>query len=364
MAETPAQERTERPTQRRLTQARDEGQVPRTPELSAAAVLLAGAAVLAWVGTDTLGRGAIAIFRNTVGSLRGDAFTAGDATALIRAVSRGAAIAIAPFLAIVFVTALLVNLGQAQGVWSLKPLQPQWSRISPAAGLGRLLGAQGWLTLVKSILKVTLLAIMMVLILRSAWPSLTSLIDTDPYTVASAVRRVTLHLTLYAGFGFLVLAGADYGVAVWRHQRQLRMTRQELIQEFRETEGDPVRKVRMRSLAAALVRRRMLHKVKQADVVIVNPTHIAVAIHYDGIAPAPIVVAMGQRKLAERIVFLARQANVPVVQNIPVARALFSTARIGAPIPAALYAAVAQVLAFVYKQRGRLPQALADVRMA
>src|SRR5690606_9934096 len=142
-------------------------------------------------------------------------------------------------------------------------------------------------------------------------------------------------------------------------QQQMMMTRQEVVQEHRESEGDPLLKSRMRSLAQALTRRRMLQRVREADVVIVNPTHVAVAIKYDvAEASAPIVLAMGQRKLAERIRALAAESRIPVVRNVPVARALLASATVGRPIPPALYAAVAEILAFVYRQRGRLPVGL------
>ena len=143
------------------------------------------------------------------------------------------------------------------------------------------------------------------------------------------------------------------------------MTRREIFDELRESEGDPMLRSRRRSLAQSFARRRMLQQVKSADVVIVNPTEIAIAIRYDGRkSVAPVVVAMGQRKLAERIRAIAREAGVPIVRNVPVARALLAGARVGQPIPPALYAAVAEVLAFVYRVRGRLPQHLAEARRA
>jgi flagellar biosynthetic protein FlhB len=134
------------------------------------------------------------------------------------------------------------------------------------------------------------------------------------------------------------------------------MTRQEVIRDMKDSEGDPRVKARLQSLARAQARRRMLQKVPTADVVVVNPTKIAVALKYDvDLAPAPVVVAMGQRKLAERIKKIALNARVPVIENRPVARALLATAKVGRPIPPALYTAVAEILAFVYRQRGRLP---------
>jgi flagellar biosynthetic protein FlhB len=137
------------------------------------------------------------------------------------------------------------------------------------------------------------------------------------------------------------------------------MSRQEVVQEYREQEGDPHVKARIRQIARQRARQRMLTSVAKADVVITNPTHIAIALRYDAaVSPAPIVVAMGERKLAERIKLLAKQAGVPLVENKPLARALLATCTVGAPIPPTMYVAVAEILAFVYKMRGRIPGAL------
>jgi flagellar biosynthetic protein FlhB len=140
------------------------------------------------------------------------------------------------------------------------------------------------------------------------------------------------------------------------------MTRQEVVRDMRDSEGDPRMKARLQSLARAHARRRMLQRVPTADVIVVNPTEIAVALKYDAsFAPAPIVLAMGQRKLAERIRGIAERSQIPIIENRPVARALLATAKVGRPIPPALYTAVAEILAFVYRQRGRLPGAPAGL---
>jgi flagellar biosynthetic protein FlhB len=191
------------------------------------------------------------------------------------------------------------------------------------------------------------------------WPTIAGLVGADAGPVLEVTRATSLRIAFLAGLTFLAIAIIDYSFVAWRHQQQMMMTRQEIIQEHRESEGDPLLKSRMRSLAQQLTRRRMLQRVKEADVVIVNPTHVAVAIKYDAAeASAPIVLAMGQRKLAERIRALASESRIPVVRNVPVARALLASATIGRPIPPALYAAVAEILAFVYRQRGRLPEGL------
>jgi flagellar biosynthetic protein FlhB len=155
-----------------------------------------------------------------------------------------------------------------------------------------------------------------------------------------------------AGLAFLLLALADYLYQVWRHEKSLKMSKEEIKREVKETEGDQILKVRRRTMARSMARRRMLLSVSDADVVVTNPTHIAVALKYDPeVAPAPMVLAMGARKVAKQIKDLALDAGVPVVENKPLARALYKTARVGLPIPVELYVAVAEILAWVIKQR-------------
>ena len=148
------------------------------------------------------------------------------------------------------------------------------------------------------------------------------------------------------------MALADYLFQLWQYEKELRMTKAELKQELRQSEGDPLVKQRMRSMARGFARRQMFRDVPKADVIIANPTHIAVALKYDPLlAPAPVVLAMGQRKVAERIKQIAFESGVPVIENRPLARALLAGAHVGVMIPAELYAAVAEVLAFVIRQR-------------
>jgi flagellar biosynthetic protein FlhB len=194
------------------------------------------------------------------------------------------------------------------------------------------------------------------LLLSSSWPELVSLGETGASEAVAVLKSLAFRLATVTGFAFLILAAADYAYQVYKLEKSLRMTKQEVIREHRETEGDPLVKSRIRSIAMSMARKRMLQEVPTADVVVVNPTHIAVALKYDmNVALAPMVVAMGQRKLAARIKQIALESRVPVIENKPVARALLATATVGQPIPPALYAVIAEILAFVYRQRADLP---------
>ncbi len=352
-AQSSSQERTEAPTQRRRDKAREQGQIARSQELSAAAVMLGGALALA-VGGGPLTGYPGRVLQEAMRSMASDGLTPRGAAVLLRSTTAGFLLALLPFLVALAAAAILVNLLQARGVTSFSSLEPKLTNVSPMTGLKRMFGWDGLFNLIKSVLKFTVLGFVAWVVVRRAWPELARLGGAPPAEVARALRTLALRLSLATGFSFLALASLDYAFQLFRHERRLRMSRDEIVREQKETEGDPMVKGRILSLGRARARRRMLQQVPTADVVVVNPTEIAVALRYDlAVAAAPIVVAMGQRKLAQRIRDLATKSGVPVLENRPVARALLATARVGAPIPPALYAAVAEILAYVYRLRGR-----------
>jgi flagellar biosynthetic protein FlhB len=248
--------------------------------------------------------------------------------------------------------ALLVGAPQARGVVSSKPLMPDASRLSPAKNIGRVLGGQALMELLKSLMKLVLIALLVRMTLGSAWNDFMALTDLGPAAFLPIVKRHIVKLLLSAGLAYLVLAAIDYFWQVWRYEQSLRMSRDEIRQEMKQTDGDPLVKQRIRSFGRSLARRQMMRQVPDADVVITNPTHLAVALVYDPLkAPAPIVVAMGQRKVAERIKAIAKAHGVPCVENKPLARALVASAHVGSLIPSELYVAVAEVLAFLFRRR-------------
>jgi flagellar biosynthetic protein FlhB len=260
--------------------------------------------------------------------------------------------ALLPFFGGVAVITIAVNLAQSRGAVSWGPVKPNFGKLNPAGGIKRLIGPDSLVNALKSILKLSVLGFITWTVLRRAWPELVSLVETGPSAIMAVTRTLGLKLVFMTGFAFLVIALADYAYQVMKLEKSLRMTKQEVILENKESEGDPQIKGRIRQMQRQRARQRMLQAVPKADVVITNPTHVAVALQYDPeISPAPIVVAMGERKLAERIKQIARDSNVPMVENKPVARALLATCVIGKPIPPALYTAVAEILAFVFRLR-------------
>ena len=350
MADT-EQEKTEAPTQRRRDDAAKEGRVPRSQELTAAVLLLTSAMAL-----NMTGPGLASAMRDIVGSGLGYASTAAfDANGtvwLLRTLGWKTLGALAAFLATMAGASLAIGALQARGTMSAKPITPDFNRLNPAQNVKRVVGTQGLVELFKSLVKLCLVGWAVWHVLGPAWPSIVALSEESPRALLEVVRTYGVGILRTAGLAYLALAAADYGWQLWQHEKGLRMTKEEIKQEFKNQEGDPMVKQRMRSIARARARQQMFKDVKKADVVLVNPVHIAVALKYDpAVAPAPYVVALGRRKVAERIKAIAYESGVPVVENIPLARALIAAVKLGQMIPTELYLAVAEVLAFVMRRR-------------
>lgn len=353
MAADDGQEKTEQPTARRRQKAREEGQVARSAELSAVAVMLAGAGALAASGGGPLADFAIRVSRTSAQALSGGELTTSGAVDMLSGIVSQLMWALMPFAVGVTAVTVLVQLAQTRGLVTTAPLTPKWSHMNPATGLKRIVGMDGVVQLVKAVLKTVALGAVTVAVLQGAWPELMSLAEQGAPAIAAVMSMLTFKLAFITGLAFLVVALADYAYQWFKLEKQLRMSKQEVVLEGRESEGDPHVKARIRSMQRQHARQRMLNAVPSADVVITNPTHVAVALRYDpSVSAAPVVVAMGERKLAERIKAIARAAGVPTIENKPVARALLATSAVGHPIPPALYAAVAEILAFVYRRRG------------
>lgn len=346
------QDKTEAPTPRRREEAAKEGRTPRSPDVGAAALLLASALAIGVTGPG-LARALRDITGAGLGFGSAAGLTAPGAVAMVRDLGWKALAALAGFLGALSGTALVVGAAQARGTFTLQPIAPKFSRLNPGENVKRVVGVQGLVEGAKSVAKLVVVGWAVYLALRAAWPDVTALGEQSPRALVEVVRRHGVKLLANAGMTALVLAAADYGWQLWKHERDLRMSKDEIKQESKAQDGDPMVKQRMRALGRQRARQQMMKDVPKADVVVVNPVHIAVALKYDpSVAPAPYVLAVGRRKVAERIKELAFGAQVPVVENIPLARALVGSVKVGMVIPAELYLAVAEVLAYVMRQRG------------
>lgn len=343
-----AEERTEQATPKRREEARKRGQVPHSREVTATAGLLGGLAILQASGSALLVDLGEAM-RQTLGHLPTEAPAPALVTAAGVALTLRLLLVLAPLLGGLLVITVVANVAQVGLLLTAKPLAPDLTRINPAQGLKRLFGRQGLVELVKALIKLAIVGFVTYRVFLDRFPPIVLLTGSDPIAAAAAVAAAVFEVGYKAGFGLLALALLDYGYQRWEYERGLRMSRQELREEYKQTEGDPQLKARIRRTQRQLAMRRMMQAVPTADVVLTNPTHLAVALQYDAARmAAPTVVAKGAELIAERIKAIAAEHGVPVLENKPLARALHAACEIGDQIPADLYQAVAEVLAFIF----------------
>lgn len=350
MADSDA-EKTEDASDHKKQTTHDEGRIPKSQELTVAIMLIGSAMVL-----KTAAGPLATIVMQTSGDLLANAgtlsITEGSATSLIRQVGWRMLGALGSFLGAMALVSLSISLIQARGVLSLHPITPSFSKLNPLTNAKRILGIQSVVEMGKSLGKVGLVSGVVYVALKEAMPDALRLTQNAPTSLMPLVQHYVIQLLMSAGTAYLALAGGDYLYQWWTFQKQMRMTKEEVKQENKQQNGDPHIKGRRRQVARSYARRQMLQDVPKADVIIINPTHIAIAIKYDpSIAPAPIVLALGQRLVAERIKAIAMEHGVPIIQNKPVARALIKTARVGTLIPTEMYMAVAEILAYVLRTR-------------
>jgi flagellar biosynthetic protein FlhB len=349
MAENDDQERTEQPSEKRLREAREKGDIPRSRDLSGALVTLAGVAALL-SGSERAMSHARTIYRLGLSYSREALFS--DALparvlgmAMREALMLFAPVAVATLLA-VFAAPVLVG-----GIhFSGQALQPKFDRLDPVAGLGRIFAMRGLVELGKALLKLLFIGSALALLLKHSVDELQALGRAD---VALGVARAMSLLgrsALLFGSLLALIGGADALYQKFDHAKRLRMTRQELKDEAKETEGNPELKGRIRQVQFEMSRRRMMEELPKADVIVTNPTHFAVALKYDDSgAGAPRVIAKGVDVLAQQIRLVASGHRIPMVEAPPLARALYATTSLGREIPVSLYVAVAQILAYVYQ---------------
>lgn len=351
MAEETGQEKTEAPSQQRLEKAREDGQVVQSRELASFIVLIAGGAGL-WMMASGLGQSLSNIVR---GGLQFDPGIARDSSHVMSQLSEqvfAAALAIAPFLGLMALATLASPLLLRGWLFSTKALMPKFDRLNPVSGVKRMFSTQGLVELVKAIGKVALLGGVAAWLI---WTNLDGIFSLSLETPSSAI----LHMGDLIGKVFLTISGTmifivvlDVPFQLWSHHSKLKMTKEELRQEAKESEGDPHLKARIRAQQREVARRRMMAEIPTADVVVTNPTHYAVALKYsEGKMRAPRVVAKGADEVAARIREMAAEHKVPLLEAPPLARALFRHTELGDEIPATLYAAVAEVLAYVFQLR-------------
>jgi len=347
MAESEGQERTEQPTAKRLREARERGQVPRSRELGGAVMLGASILLLSMMGGPMMAA-VMGWLKNAL------TFSSGDLqpTRLLPHLGTefiGMALIVAPLFIAGVVAAIVAPMFVSGVSFSSKALMPDFSRVNPLAGFKRLWSGPALAEIAKAIVRVAMVGVVGYIVLRSKLPAIVHLIDEPAREAIPHGGSIAIGMLFSLTFVMVGIAAVDVPYQIWQHRRQLRMTREEVREEMKESDGRPEVKARIRRMQHQLANRRMLEAVPKADAIIVNPTHYAVAIQYETKMRAPKVIAKGVDTIAAAIRDVAEKHKVPIVSAPPLARALYRQVELNKEVPVKLYAAVAQILSFVYQ---------------
>jgi len=350
--EGPGGEKTEEPTAKKLSDARKEGQVARSQELIMAASLMALFLILK-IFVGWIGKRLISLFQkiySVFGVFTGDEENGTVIMmALLRDIILDTIIILLPIFASAILTAFVINVFQVKWQISLKPLQPKLNKFDPISGFKKLFSADKIFELLKSIVKIFIIGFLAYSTLKDRMNDIFHLIDMELGNAIVEIGDLVLSLGIKISAFYMVIGLADYIYQRMKFKKEMMMTKQEIKDEFKQTEGDPQVKGRIRQKMREAARRRMMQKLPEADVVITNPTHFACALKYDKTQnDAPVLIAKGADYLAEKIKEVARENFVPIVENKPLARMLYYNVELEQEIPEELYQMAAEVLRYVY----------------
>ena len=349
-------QKTEEPTQRRLDDAREKGEVASSREVNHGFILIAGAVALAAAVPASATRLAT-MLKDVLDDVAFGTADIASVVALLRHVALEAGIALAPVFGLLVIAAVAASLAQHGPIFSFETIQPKLERLSLLKGIERLFAVRSLVELAKGVAKLAIVGTVGTMVL---WPDLGRIVGAVALEPGDGLRllgAMAARLMFATASVVAVVAAADLLFQKLQHHRRLRMSRQEMRDEFKQTEGDPMVKGRLRQLRLERARRRMMAQVPHADVVVTNPTHFAVALKYEiGVMPAPKVVAKGADRIALRIREIAREHKVPIVENPPLARALHDSVEVDAFVPERHYKAVAEVIGYVMRLKGKLPR--------
>lgn len=355
----PGGEKTEPATAKKLDDARKEGQVAKSREIgmgfSLLAMFLALKITVGWIGTKFLESFNMVYLRIPELVKQPDGYVPwAGLEALLKNGMLRILLLLSPFLIVGFFVAFIADLVQVKWKPTFKPMQPKLSKFSPLKGLKKIVSPQSLVELLKAVVKICLISYIVYTTLKDKMGAIFSLYDMPLLGAIGFMGETIINLGLKIAAFYLIIAFLDYIYQKWKFSEDMKMTKQEVKDEMKNSEGDPQIKGKIRQKMREASRRRMMASVPEADVVITNPTHLAVAIKYDAEkAPAPIVLAKGEDFLAQKIKELAREHKVHIVEDKPLARMLYANVEVGEQVPPELYQAVAEVLAFVYNAQGR-----------
>jgi flagellar biosynthetic protein FlhB len=344
--------KTEEPTQKRIADALEKGNVPRSREITTFASLLGFLVLLAFVvgprSAELANLLALLIDHPAGFSLR----TGADAGHLLAELAKSVSLILLPLIAVLGVVGIAASFLQHAPTFAFDQIRPKWSRLSPTAGWKRIFGSSGWVEFLKSLFKVGAIGIVIAVLMGSDRRRLIDAMRSGPELLPGTILGSVVKLVAVVCVALVVLVGADLVWSRLRWRRDLRMSRQELKDELKQSEGDPLVKSRLRSLVRDRARRRMIAAVPRATLVVANPTHYAVALKYErGKDGAPLVLAKGADLIALRIREIASRHAVPIMEDKPLARALYDAVEVGKWIPPEFYRAVAKLLYVLYSRK-------------
>lgn len=355
MAEEDKDQRTEEASDKRRRETEEKGQFAISKEVNSAFVLLGSLLVFVFMG-GKITQDILQIYGNYLAHVGTFQLNPANAFVLFQNVLKNTVVVLAPILIGISVAGILANLLQIGGFRvSLKPLEPKFSKLNPMKGFGRLFSKHSAMELLKSIFKIMIIGFIAYKTVREEFFNIPLLMDMGTGQTMVYIGEISMRIMVRTLWAIIFLSIIDYAFQKYAHSESMKMTKQEVKEERKETEGDPQIKARVRGIQMQLARKRMMAEVPKAEVVVTNPLHYAIALQYNrDNMEAPFVVAKGAHYLAQKIKEIAKKHDVPIVENKPLARALFKSVEIGGVIPHALFKAVAEVLAYVYKLKNKI----------
>jgi flagellar biosynthetic protein FlhB len=356
--EGPGGEKTEPATSKKMGDARGKGQVAKSTDLITAAMLLTCFLLLKYC-VGYIGDGFLASFHSLYALIekaaKGNNFNSNFNEALMALCIKDILLISFPIFIAAFVVAFAINIFQVKWKITLEPLKPTFSKFNPVSGFSRLFSKDKVVDLIKSILKIIVIGYIAYDTLKDKWNMLTELYHMSLFQAIAWIGDMIIKIGLKISIFFIIIAAADYKYQKFKFNKDMKMTKQEVKDEYKQSEGDPKVKSQIRGRMREASMRRMMQSLPKADVVITNPTHLAVAIQYDReSSSAPLVTAKGADHLAEKIKIVARENNIEIVENKPLARMLYYNVELGQEIPQELYQMVAEILAYVYGLKGKI----------
>ncbi|MBF0226118.1 MAG: flagellar biosynthesis protein FlhB [Desulfobacterales bacterium] len=353
MADDSFEEKTEEPTARKLEKSRSEGQVAKSTEIASVSVLLIAIAFLYYFGSFFYDA-SIEVMRHFLTFNNIPDFTPAYCFDLFYRVMKHFSLFFLSFSGALLLTALVTNIYQVGFTISYKAIEPKLSKISVISGLKRLFSLRTLIELIKSLTKLLITGLVVYIALKNEMNNIIHLYDQDISNILIYLLSISFRIFMWVTLIMILVAILDLVYQKWQFNKDMKMTKQEIKEEFKQSEGDPLVKSRIRSIQLQAARRRMMQSVPEADVVVTNPVHLAIAIKYNPFAmEAPKILAKGAGLIAERIKQIATENNVPIVENKELAQNLYKLVEIGDEIPSNLYLAVAEILAYVYKLKGK-----------